>query len=604
MKNIKDIYYLGEPLTTKQILWFLFLIILCIFFINIGISKNIISLLSLTNFLTPDLTNYPYQNPPIFFSIGEALSSIAILFAIYQFRKEKWFIALNVRDYIQPVVFLSLLIGVLLAMTSSLIIIKKPVNIFQTSVFWQIIASIAFIFSIIFLFVMATNKKLYNSRNAEKFYEIMGRELSRANPDRINVILNALLENLDRICMIASQHIDAKGAQFSINILDVILGEASLVDLITTKRLDALRYIIAMIEKYKLNERRVRGFSRIIKNLFSDKNSYLYKHLEKDGFALSTNLYESLFGSPIILSNFNLFGWPSLDYKMQSGLKTIQTEVFIEALSQAIESYLKNGLIPPRHINEGISHLSSIFGNLCLKIAEEEKRGVDTKHVLEEEWWSLHIIVKFLGHDYAFLAYQEELNQEVEEKEKTVAEASFYSDETINAGIAAAIYKAFEQLSYIENDTYHMVLELLHGMMYEYEYKKGYRKPFEKRMWEQIATNVVRRHYPAVLRPYLEFIGFCAASDENQRQGWIGEQAERMRKLLYIDLKPLLDADTKMINDEKMKDALLPKFMAYEDGVFTYTFGFGKGDKKVIPPPPEGSMSTIDGINLDHQSLL
>ena len=152
--------------------------------------------------------------------------------------------------------------------------------------------------------------------------------------------------------------------------------------------------------------------------------------------------------------------------------------------------------------------------------------------------------------------------------------------------------------------TYHTVLDLLYGMMHEYEYKEGYRPPFEKRMWEQIAANVIHRHYPAALRTYLEFIGFCAASDEGQRRGWIGEQAERMRRLLYVDLKPLLDADTKMVNDEKMKEALLPKSMSYEDGNFTYTFGFGKGEKKIIPPPPEGSTSALEGVDLEHRSLL
>jgi len=560
----------------------------------------------INNFLTPDLTNYPYQNPPIFFSIGEALASIAILLAIYQFRREKWLIALRVRSYIQPIVFSTLLAGVLLTIVSSLILIKDPVTIFQTSVFWQVVASIMVAFSIVFLFIRATNKKLFNPRNARKFYEVLGRELSRPSPDRLDVILNAFLENLDSICKTASQHPDAEGARSAIAILDSILGEASLVDLITTKRLDALRYIIATVEKHHLTERQVRGFSRIIKNLFSDQNSYLYRHLDKDGFALSTNLYESLFGSPIILSNFNLFGWPSLDYKMQSGLNTIQVEVFIEALSQAIEAYLKNSSVPPRHINDGLSHLSSVFGNLCSKISTEEGRGIDTKYALKDEWWSLHLIANFLGHGYTFLAYQDELNQETKEKEKTVPDASFYSYATINAGIAGALYKAFEQLSHIENtlDTYHTVLELMYGMMHEYEYKEGYRPSFEKRMWEQIAANVSQRHYPAVLRTYLEFIGFCTASDENQRQGWVGEQAERMRRLLYIDLKPLLDADTKMVNDEKMKDALLPKSMSYENSNFTYTFGFGKGEKKIIAPPVEGSTSALEGVDLNHRSLL
>jgi hypothetical protein len=292
---------------------------------------------------------------------------------------------------------------------------------------------------------------------------------------------------------------------------------------------------------------------------------------------------------------------------MPKELGTIGLRVFIEALSCSIKTYLKTGKVPPRHINDGLSYLSETFGGICRTISEIERKGGDISYTsLQEEWSALHQIANFLGHDYPFLAYQEELNADVAEKEKTVAEVSFFSDSTINAGIAATLYKAFEQLSYIENTTesYHTVLELLHGMVYESERKEGYRPPFEKRMWEQIAANIIHRHYPAALRTYLEFVGFCMASDENQRKGWIGEQAERMRRLVYVDLKPLLDNDTEMVNKAKMKDALLSTSMSYEDGNFTYTFGFGKGEKKVIPLPPEGSTSALEGVDLEHHSLV
>ncbi|MFA5934550.1 MAG: hypothetical protein WC827_01530 [Candidatus Paceibacterota bacterium] len=585
-------------------------LIACVFFfILIYLPKNSLGTVaeSIMHFLTLNLTNYPYQNPPIFFSVGEALASIAILLAIYQFRKEEWFIALRVKSYIQPVVFITLSLGVIFSIISSIILIENPVYVFQLSIFWQILASILIAFSILFLFVQATNKKLFKVENSRKFYEVMVRELSRSNPERLNVILNALLENLDNICQFAKQDYNNKGTQSAINILDVILGEASIVDLITTKRLDALRYIIFILEEHKLTEQRVRGFPRIVRNLFSDQNSYLYTHLDKSGLALSTNLYGSLFGSTFILSNFNIFSWPSIDYKMQSGLNNIQIEVFIEALSQAIEAYLKTGLAPARHINDGLSHLSSIFNNLCLEINTEEERGVDTKYVLKDKWWSLHIIANFLGHDYPFLAYEDEFNQVVIEREKTATEAGFYSNSTINEGIAATLYQAFTHLDYIKhtNDTYHTVLELLHGMIYESQYKQGYIAPFEKRIWEQIAINVIKKHYPGVLRSYLTFFGFALATSADRKgRGWKYEQTERMRRLLYIDLKPLLDTDTLMVNEKFMKDVLLPDDMKYRYGKFFYTMGFGRGPEVEITEPPTGSISALDGVDLNDRSLI
>lgn len=67
-----------------------------------------------------------------------------------------------------------------------------------------------------------------------------------------------------------------------------------------------------------------------------------------------------------------------------------------------------------------------------------------------------------------------------------------------------------------------------------------------------------------------------------------------MKRLLYIDLKPLLDADAEMVNKVRMKDALLPTSMDYKDGNFTYRFGFGLGEEAIIPPPPAGSKSALE----------
>lgn len=418
-----------------------------------------------------------------------------------------------------------------------------------------------------------------------------------------------LLPNFEAICkttQVSNQKNEIR--QSASAILDVVLSDAGVVKVLTTKRLNALQYIFSIIEKYNVSRQDAGiGISIIVKNLFYDKDSFFYKHLEREGLAFPLNIFESIFNSSAILTNFDLFEYPTLDYSMRKDLGVIGVRVFIEALSRTIETYLKTGNVPPRHINNGLSHLSEIFGDLCMTISTEERRGVDTKYSLKDEWLALHLIANFLGRGYIFLAYQEVLNQTVTKKEKIVSEADFFSGSTINAGIAAALYKAFEQLSYIiENttDTYHTVLELLHGMVYRSQYKEGYRQPFEKRMWEQIAGNVINRHYPAALRTYLEFIGFCAALDENQRQGWVGEQVERMKRLLYVDLKPLLDTNTEMVNKKKMKDALLPKSMDYKDGNFTYRFGFGQGEEKVIPAPPEGSKSALEGIDLEHQSLL
>jgi hypothetical protein len=557
---------------------------------------------------------YEFSNPPIYLDLGGALAAFGLIFAVYQLRKPKWELVLRIRSQWQGNLFWIFGgIGLLLVLARVLLpqewLWCFPIP-FNNPLAYEVAAYLFFVASPVSLLYFSTKSRgLFNKETARRFYEALVWEISKTSDDNVNAALDVLLANFEDICKAIKEYSTKEDIRQSASAtLDVILSDASVVKVLTTKRLDALQYIFGKIEKHNIHQREAGvGIPSIVRNLFNDKESFFYKHLNREGLALPLNIYESIFDTPVILNNFNLFGYPTLWHSMPKELSNVGLNVFIEALSRSIKTYLKTGAVSPRYINDGLSYLSETFGNICREISDIERKGGDTSYTsLQEQWWGLHTIAHFLGHGYTFLAYQDELNQKVKEKEKTVPEASFYSDTTINAGIAAALYKAFEQLSYIENtlDSYHTILDLLYGMMHEYEYKEGYRPPFEKRMWEQIAANVVHRHYPAALRTYLEFIGFCAASDENQRQGWIGEQAERMRRLLYIDLKPLLDADTKMVNDEKMKDALLPKSMSYENGNFTYTFGFGKGEKKIIQPPPEGSTSALAGVDLEHRSLL
>ena len=581
--------------------------LLILFLLLILLRLNLLSVYTaILHLLKPDLSHYPYSNPPIFFSIGEALSSIAILFAIYQFKKEKWDIALRIRSYIGPVVFTCMSLGILFSITASVVTFKNPTNILHLSMFWQIIASILIAFSVAFLFLKATNKKLFNKKSSRKFYQVIVRDLSRPSSQHLNNALEALLDNFEGICIAASEKDDSEANQSAKAILDVVLGEATLVEILTTKRLDALHYIIYVIEKYNIDQRQAPGFLVIVRGLFINEESFFYKHLNKDGLALSSNIYESTFESPKILNNFNLFGHEVLEPSVRNE-SSIAIRVFIEALSKAIMTYLKNGNIPIGYINDGLEYLSDTFGNICRKISIEEDRGVDTKYILKDDWGTLHNITHFLGHSYPFLAYRDTLNPSVIEREKTAYEASFRSTSTINAGIAAILYNAFGQLSHLKKttDIYYVVLGLLEGMMYYENYKEGYRNPFEKRIWEQIAHNVIDKHYPNVLRTFLTFIGFTlSAEDDAQREGWIGKQTEKVRRLLYVDLKPLLDKDEKMVNEKSMVDVLLPASMTYENGKFTYTNGFGKGEKRIIPEPPAGSTSALDGINRDGRSSL
>lgn len=572
--------------------------------------------IQISNLISFQSDSYDPQNSPIFFSIGEAISALAILFAVYQFKREKWSLALKIRGYIGKVVITGISLGIIFSIIASLVSFIDPKNIFQLSIFWQVISSLLIAFSVIFLLTKATNTKLFNRRSSRKFYEVLAWEISRPDEERLNLALNVLLDNFDNICKAVSKEPHTSEInQSARNILDVILSDSSIVRLLTTKRFDGLMYIISVIKKYNINRSHSpKGIPMIFQGLFLYPDSFLYKQLDRNGLALSANLYSNIFESSRMLNNFDLFGYPTLGFSSPQDITESTVSVFLEAISKSIKTYLKTGEVPARHVNNGIEYISNLFREICSNIREEQVTGTDKRYGKNSNWWLLHRISHFWGHDYLFIGYRERFNEQdmvfnedILASEKESKEANFNSGLSINEAISAALYRAFEDLSRIEkeNDTYHVVLNLLHGMTSEPNLQEGYILPFTQRMWIQIGKNVFGKHYPMVLKSYLQFVGFCLAGDEGQRAGWAGEQAERMRRLLYIDLKPKLDAGEIMVDDTPMKEALLPDCMDYKDGKFTYTMGFGRGPTKVIAPPVEGSESALKDINWeDSRSLV
>jgi len=597
----------NEPkLLTKRDVWTIFFCSIILFFVVVLPNLNLNNFyIQFTNLISFGSGSYNSENSPIFFSLGEAFSTLAILITVYQFRNEKWRLALRIRSFILPTVITLVSFSIASSIFSTLFFLdfyKIPPNIFHLSVFWQIISGVLMISAIIFLFIKTKNKNLFNKKNSRKFYEILHWEISRPTDERLNLVLNVLLENFENICKNASlNNLNSEISKDARAVLDVILSDGSMVKLLSTQRLDGLMHILYVIKKYNINRRHSsKGIPLIIRGLFFDSESFLYKQLDHSGLALSANLYENLFGSPEILTNFDLFDYPTISFSAKGSTSDTTVNVFIQALSKSIETYLKTGRVPARHINNGIEHLSNIFGELCSKINFEQDDNENGRG-LKGSWWSLHQIAHFFGHDYIYLGEEEkekkELNIHIKEKEKTAKETSFYSNSTINEGIAAAMYKAFEQLSRIDktNDRYGHVLDLLYGV-HEPKMKEGYLIPFEKRIWEQIGKNVLGRHYPMVLKTYLDYIGFCLVGDDGQRKGWTGEQAEKMRRLLYIDLKPQLDKNEKMVDGTTMKEALLPDCMDYREGKFYYTMGFGRGPEEEIVPPSSGAKSALEGV--------
>ena len=190
--------------------------------------------------------NY-FTSAPIYLDLGSALAAFGLIFAVYQLRKPQWDLVLRIRDSWQRNLFWILgIIGLLLTLIrvlfSQLSINCLPFP-FDIPLFYEIAAYIFFIASPLSLLYFSTRAKgLFNEKNSRKFYEAIVREISKSHDERTSAALEVLLYNFEDICEATHNHReDEEISQSARAILDVVLSDKSVVEILTTKRLDALQ---------------------------------------------------------------------------------------------------------------------------------------------------------------------------------------------------------------------------------------------------------------------------------------------------------------------------------------------------------------------------
>jgi hypothetical protein len=314
---------------------------------------------------------------------------------------------------------------------------------------------------------------------------------------------------------------------------------------------------------------------------------------------MSLNIYDQIFKSPKLISGFNFFGYPAIKYSWRGSINSSSVDVIIEVLTATIEAYYTKQGVSVRHISEGFELIGDVFHDTCINISLEEKRGIDTKRELADNWRILERIMRFLGHDYIFIAHRKTLRDGVVEDEAQAREADVHSSFVVNEAYAFSLFKCISDLTYIPKDVFrenHYRFDVLHSIMFEHDLRNGYQTPFTEKLWKRIFYNVKEKHYPAVLWVYLDMMGFFLSGEAKGGDGWVVEEVKKLRRLLYLDLKPMIEAGELMINDKPVKDVLLPISITYENGDFVYHSGNKLSKSVVIARPPDGEKSMLEGF--------
>lgn len=520
-----------------------------------------------------DIVNH-YQSPtipeaPSFLDLSGALAAAGFIGAIYHFKTPLWALVLRIRSSWQRnLVWMLIGFGLFIMFLRVLFfgnqlieeynVLTNPMNYELTAYLFFIIAPLSFLW-------FGHRSKIFSKTNYNHFNSEIIKEIAKGTKENTQAAFELLMINFEDIC-IAIKSTEEEISQSTRSMINIALSDDDIVEILTTKTLDKLIGLFELIEKHKINSDDLPVcLPKIIQNLLLEQQSFFYKHLEINGLAISSNIYNIFFFNNLT-KKFNLLGDPNLSYFGEQEFKAVRIRVYIAALSSFIKAYRGSLNVPPLHITSGLWNLNELLMNLCLKIRNQESLEINTSYGLREEVEGVRIITDFLA------------KLETIKDKATNNDRMSFQDKTVNSYLAQSISRAVESLAYMKNSThiYYLVLNLFNGIDLRSENSVGYLAEFENYMWETIAKNVLKGQYPTTLKIYLIYFGMLLVPNCLRSNKWMEDQSERLRKALYVDLKPLLDKDTTMVNGAQMKATLLPENIVYADGNFIYIDNFGK----------------------------
>lgn len=556
--------------------------------------------------LVRDYCFYDTLQPPVLFSLGDAVAAFGLIFAAYQLKSKAWALVLRIRPWWQRysvwiLAGLGFFMISLAALLSQISIFALPPP-FNYRLFYEILGSFFFICAPLSVVILGSGKRnLFNIKNAQDFYELLVMESARADKETLEVCLNIIGANLQEILTLLSARrpryrgdLPAKttkeiSAEYAAAILDVVVGDKQMTKYIATQRLDFLFHLFTSLSESGVNERISHmGIQALIEELFNNPDSYLHKQQEFSGLGLSIDLYSIIFKDAYLLNNFSFFQDALPFYRTDVTENPKRLEVVLRALKEASSTYYEtNSGFDSDTIKQGIRELGQYATSLALRVSIARKtKNQDFYLISKIAKDQFSTIASFLGRDFPRI-YKENF-EHMTKKEQLAPPGSVVHE------YASTLFEFYSALAMIETDDsslqnecpdlYFLGHQVLESFIYENGVFDAARNVFLTKMWGQIEENVSSGIYPEVLRPYLRNIGFYATTPPGT--GWLGVETTKMVELLYNKLRPKILTNHRMVNNVPMRRALLPQEVVFNDTNGQFERVMSDGRHILIPPPP------------------
>jgi len=517
------------------------------------------------------LCQYNPEAPQIYFSLGESVAALGLIFAVFQLSKPIWNLTLKIKGSIlKNLIWIFSGLGLICVLIASILpqasIFSFP---FNYPIFWEILGFIFFILSpISFLIIASTYRNIFCKKNALNFYHsILFSGLSNSKQEYFESAIDILHLNLDKIGKYAAELQNGTSNEehnkIACDLINLVLSENKVADHIATSRIDFIFHLIDVIKKNSLTSRTIGiGFEKLVERLFGNTNSYFYQQLEHEGLTLYAPIYDVIFGDEYIIQEFQILAPLSMYFFpdiVKNDERYIQTH--LKALSKAISA---GGFL-----NYQISHkiafalykIPDYINDLAW--IQKDIKNADQKANIRTILMKVEF---FLGRDFPELYRNAIKLNKVNDQERNVDKGKGKYSRSLTASYAEVVVEYIGALTRFDNkemEFHHAnsVTDEIQPISNNDSALNCIREIFLEFIWEAIKDNVENGHFPVILRIYLDLMRW---NDKTMPQ-WRKDERKKLVNYINSELAPRLIKKELMANFKDTKESeLLPNDIIFD----------------------------------------
>lgn len=310
--------------------------------------------------------NYNPASPEIYFSIGEGVSALAILFLLKQFIGPIEKFRLFIRGWREPIAHWLFYVGMAGVIVSAILplIPGQAFPLLGYPIFWEILAAGAFIAGIVGFYRGIKKPIIFSKNNHEKYMQKIHDVIARGDEVELGQLAIEIIDSINPIFDAVENINDSISEKHKTNagIILCFLSDKKFCRLVANKNFYTFHKILERVRKclgndsFKITSSRT--FVReLIKQSIKSKNSFLGREKEASGLGFMKG-FELIFGDyPFLMSAYcPLEAW---DYG-DKNIKPWQVENYFFILRIALEDCIKKNNFKPMP-----NPFISPFGNIA-----------------------------------------------------------------------------------------------------------------------------------------------------------------------------------------------------------------------------------------------